>query len=132
MSALKPGLTALVLVVGLAGSAPAQMVGRGHSYNGGYGGYNGNPGFNANSAYYGNQGFGNYGLPGAYPGYGFAGYSAYGPGTAFNGYRYPMANTAPRTYNNLGGLTGAIRTQTGAGTSYRGGNDGVPGRRRVR
>ena len=124
----KSGLLAIALVGAISGTSRAQF---------GYGAVSGSgfatyPGFGVNTGYYSlNSGFGNYGLPGAYPGYGGYGFAGYGPGANLGGYYAPVfPNFAPQTTNNLGGIAGAIRTQTGKGYSYRqGSNFGVSRRR---
>jgi hypothetical protein len=128
MATLKSGLVAIVLVAGLAGSSQAQFV------NGGFqgGGFATFPGAGVNSGYYSiNSGFGDYGLPGAYPGYAGYGLSGYGPGATLNGYFGAIQpNLAPQTTNTMGGLMSSIRTQTGRGSSYNYGvNNGIPRRR---
>ena len=128
MAALKPGLVAVALLAGLAGSTEAQFVTRGFQG----GGYSAFPGAGVTSGYYSiNSGFGNYGLPGAYPGYSGYGLSGYGPGANLNGYFSPIRpNTAPQTTNAMGGLMNTIRTQTGRGNSYNYGvNSGISRRR---
>jgi len=128
MSALKPGLAVLVVLVGLSSTARAQnFVAYGVNEFGAY------PGAVASSGYYAiNGGFGNYGLPGAYPNYQGYGFSGYGPGSAVGGYYQPINH--PRTYNNMGGLINTIKTQTGKPGSYRlnNGYDGLPRNRRAR
>lgn len=128
MTALRPGYLAIVLMVGLAGSAQAQFV-AGRAPGGGYATY---PGPGATPGYYSiNPGFGNYGLPGTFPGYRGYGLSGYGPGADLGGYfNQTRANLTPRTSNDMGGLINSIRTQTGRGNSYGSGvNGGVSPRR---
>src|SRR5947209_8230050 len=115
MAALKSGLVAVALLAGFAGSTEAQFVTNGFQG----GGFATFPGAGVTSGYYSiNSGFGNYGLPGAYPGYAGNGFSGYGPGATLNGYFGAIQpNTAPQTTNVMGGLIGTIRTQTGRGNS---------------
>jgi hypothetical protein len=130
MATLKSGLVAIALVVGLAGSSQAQFV-----TNGFQGGFATFPGAGVTSGYYGvNAGFGNYGLPGAYPGYAGYGLSGYGPGAYLNGYYDPwlQPNVAPQTTIKMGGLIDSIRTQTGRGNSYSYGVNGGISRPRGR
>lgn len=131
MATLKSGLVAIAILGGLAGSSQAQFVTSGFQG----GGFATFPGVGVTSGYYTtNSGFGNYGLPGAYPGY--AGYAlpGYGPGANLGGYFAPIRpNLAPQTGNAMGGLMNTIRTQTGRGTSFPTGvNNGIAARRRVR
>jgi hypothetical protein len=130
MAALKSGLIAIAIVFGLAGSSQAQFVTNGFQG----GGFATFPGAGANTGYYTvNSGFGNYGLPGAYPGYAGNALPGYGPGANLGGYFAPIRpNLAPQTTNAMGGLMNTIRTQTGRGNSYNFGvNNGIA-RRRVR
>jgi len=131
MATLKSGLVAIAIVVGLAGSSQAQFVT--NSFQGR--GFAPFPGAGVSSGYYSvNGGFGDYGLPGAYPSYAGYGLSGYGPGANLNGYFDPwlQPNLAPKTTNTMGGLMSAIRTQTGRGNSYNYGvNNGIS-RPRVR
>jgi hypothetical protein len=130
MAALKSGLVAVALVVGLAGSSQAQFVTNGFQG----GGFATFPGAGVNTGYYTvNNGFGNYGLPGAFPGYSGYALPGYGPGANLGGYFATIQpNLAPQTTNAMGGLINTIRTQTGRGSSYNyGANNGVA-RRRVR
>ena len=133
MSALKPGLAVLVVLVGLTSSAHAQNMARGYGTSGfaAYPGAVANQG-NYGQSYYGiNGGFGNYGLPGAYPNYAGNGFSGYGPGSAVGGYFQPV--NRPQTYNNMGGLINTIKTQTGKPGSYRSNNSyGVSRSRQAR
>ena len=102
MAALKSGLVAVALVAGLAGSAQAQFVTSGFQG----GGSPPIPGPGSTPAITAiNGGFGNYGLPGAYPGYAGYGLSGYGPGPTW-AVTSPRSGptSAPQTYNNMGGL----------------------------
>jgi hypothetical protein len=117
MSALKPGLAVLVVLLSLSGSAHAQRIGTGFAT---YPGAVANQGGYGQSYYGINGGFGNYGLPGAYPNYAGNGFSVYGPGSVVGGYFQPV--NQPQTYNNLGGLMNSIKSQTGKPGSYRSNN----------
>jgi hypothetical protein len=128
MATLKSGLFAIAMVAGLAGSSQAQFVTSGFQGSG----FATFPGAGVNSGYYSvNSGFGNYGLPGAYPGYAGYGLPGYGPGANLNGYFGAVQpNLYPSTTNTMGGLMDSIRTQTGRGTSYSYGvNNAIPRRR---
>jgi len=139
MSAPKPGLAALLLLTGLAGSAPAQGVVAGSVVPNGFAG--GYPGAAVGPGYYGvATGYGSFGLPGGYPGYAGNPLSGYGPGVGFNTYHGgpphsggPIRSIAPQTRNDLGGLMNTIQRQTGPTNSYGAGSSfGVARRRRVR
>ena len=109
MSALKPGIAALVVLAGLSGPARAQNFVGGGTY----------PGAGSNLAFYQfNGGFGNFGQPAIYPNY--PGYGGVGYGARSRGYYsvLPYVN-APKTYNNMGGLMSTIQQQTGKPGSYR-------------
>ena len=125
MSALKPGLAVLVILLGFSGSAQAQ-----YAVAGGYG-FAGYPGASTNLGYYSiNGGFGNYGLPGTYPNYRGYGLSGYGPGSNLGGY---FTNpSAPKVSNNMGGLMNAIQRSTGKPGSYRTNSSYGVSNRRVR
>ncbi len=132
MKALKSGLIAIALVVGLSGTARAQFV------TGGFGGAGTSAypayGTGTSSGYYTvNSGFGNYGLPGTNPGFSGFGLPGYGPGANLGAY-FPQIqpNRAPQTTNNMGGLMNTIRSQTGAGNSYGSGANRGISRRRAR
>lgn len=117
----KTMLGAVVILAGLATSAQAQfglgaVGGNAFGYNGGFG--YGNTGFG-----YANSGFG-YGN-----GIGVGNGIGYGRGYYSNG-AIPSYYVPPTTYNNLGGLAGAITTHTGKANSYRYGYGQYPGRRR--
>jgi len=112
MNALKPCFAALLLILGLTTVAQAQYapypgVGTGQ--------------INYNQSYYSiNGGFGNYGLPGAYPGYQGYGFSGYGPGSQVGAYFTATPNpNGGKVSNNMGGLINSIKQQTGKPGSYR-------------
>lgn len=117
----KSALLAAIVAAGLmAPRASAQqfgVAGFGGNAFGGVGGFNnGLGGFNT--------GFGGYNGVG----YGSLGYNNFGSYGYNNFYNY---RPVPQTYNNMGGLIGTIRTQTGGGNSYRYGyGPAVGGRRR--
>ena len=112
MSTLKASLVALALIAGVSGSAQAQ----------GFAGI-GSGGF----VTYPNSGFVNSG----YSGIGYGGYNGYSYG-GYNGLYMP-GYIPSGTYNNMGGIMGSIRTQTGRPGSYNNGNNfGVSRTRRGR
>lgn len=117
-------LGTLILLTGLATSpASAQQFGVAGFGGNAVGGV-GAVGFNN----FGGAGFNNFGGVG-FGGVGFNNFGGYGYGYGYNpGFSY---TTVPQTYNNIGGLMGAIRTSTGGGNSYRPGyGPAVGGRRR--
>jgi hypothetical protein len=128
MKVLKPSFAAIVLIVGLSSAAQAQGV-----VAGGYATY---PGAGTIQDYYTvTSGFGNYGLPGAYPNYSGYGLSGYGPGANLGEYFTATPNrNIGRVSNNMGGLMNSIKQQTGKPGSYRNNaaNYGVSPNRRAR
>ena len=121
-------LAAVVVLAGLATSAPAQgfgvVAGGGNAFAGGFGnGFGFNPGFTG----YNNFGLSNGGLytGGFYPGVS----NNYGISNGGVGNYVPRH--IPQTRNNMFGLMNSIRSQTGGGNSYRSGyGPAVGGRRR--
>ncbi len=111
MSAWKSGFGAIMVVAVLSDSVQAQ---KSPVY----------PGTGVNTGYYTtSSGYGNYGLPGAYPYYSGYGFSGYGPGANLGAYFSDSRSpNAPMTYNNMGGLMNTIRQQTGRSKSDRAGS----------
>ena len=114
-------LGALVVLAGLAtSSASAQQFGvvGGNAFgNGGFNNFNGG-------------GFNNFGVGRGFNNFNGGGVNNFGGGYGYN-QGYSSYYSYPQTYNNMGGLMGAIRTQTGGGNSYRYGyGPAVGGRRR--
>ncbi len=116
MSPWKAGLAALIALAGLSGSARAQNFAAysAGAYSNGYSG-----------------GYGNYAVSGPNPYYGGTGVYGVGPrGYARNYGRTSPNLNAPLTSNNLGGLMGTIRQQTGRSGGYRRGPNAGMGRGR--
>jgi hypothetical protein len=117
MPALKSGIAALALVVGVSSPALAQGQGQAKGQKTFPGGANGSypatqtPG--NLSEYYGmTPNFANYGLSGSYPGFGGYGYSAYGPGAQF-GAHYPASPASKVPPFSTKPSTTSSRKQTG-------------------
>ena len=118
MTALKPGLAALVVLVSPVRLRPTPRRRPSLYGTGGFAGYPGGGattrGLTARATTRSTAGFGNYGLPGARTrimrGYGLSGY---GPGANVGGYFQSVHRTPPGVYNNMGGLMSTIKQQTG-------------------
>ena len=115
MSTLNSGMAALVLIAGLSGTAQAQRFVGGGATNAGVATFPGG-GTTLDFGMF-NGGYGNFGQPAIYPNYPGHGY---GSGRYAGGYysTLPSVN-APVMYNNMGGLMGSIKQQTGKPGSYR-------------
>ena len=119
MTAIKSGIAALLLLGGLSGTAQAQRFVGGNSL------YPG-AGTNLDYALF-NGGYANYGQPAIYPNYpGYGGFGAPAGTPAVGSYAVGSYSTlpylnAPKVYNNMGGVIGAIQQSTGKSGSYRNG-----------